>query len=251
MMTASAISTTAYKIDIVPAIENAFGGVFRNWSTLVGLAWLPFVIVIVSQLIAFGISGGGFVGALLGGLLYLFGALVFGTVFVVRWHRFVLLGEAESDELFTASWRHFFFAAAKLTLMVAVGWVVLFYLALIPPRVVTAPLFGIVGGIALIVLAVRMSLILPAAAVDRPMTFRESWDRIAGNTWRYFACAGICWIPFALASVGLAAVGRTDGWIVWLVCQILVIGVLFIGWAIVAGLLSEVYRGIVGDPRRV
>jgi hypothetical protein len=248
-MTASAISSSAYKIDIIQSIENAFSGVFRHWSALTSLAWLPFLIVIVTQLIAFGISGGGYVGALLGSLIYAFGFLVFGTVFVVRWHRFVLLNEAHSDELFTSSWRHFFFAAVKLTLVVAISWVILFYLALIPPRVVTVPLFGIIGGIALIILSVRVSLIFPAAAVDRPLTFRESWDRIAGNTWRYFASSGICWIPFALAGVGLTAVGRTDGWLVWLVCQILAIGIYFLGMAVVAGLLSEVYRGIVGDPR--
>ena len=245
-MTAQAIASSAYKIDILRAVEDGFSHAFRNWSALTNLAWLPYVIVIVTQLIGFGISGGGLVGALLGSLLYTFGFLAFGTVFLVRWHRFVLLGEDHSDELFTTPWRHYFFAAVKLTLVVAVSWIILVYLSLIAPRFLTVPLFAIVGGISLIILSVRVSLVFPAAAVDRPLTFREAWDRIAGNTWRYFASAGICWIPFAFAGVGLEVVGNTDGWIVWLVCQVLAIGVYFLGMAVVAGLLSEVYRGIVG-----
>lgn len=249
MMTASAMPSAGYKIDILRSVEDAYSSAFRNWAVLADLAWLPFVIVIVSQLIAFGISGGGFAGMLVGQLIYTFGFLVFATVFIVRWHRFVLLDEAHSDELFTPAWRNYFFGAIKLTLIIAVIWIVLVYLALVPPRYVTVPLFPIVGGIALVILAVRVSLIFPAAAIDRPLTFGESWHRIAGNSWRTFACVGICWIPFSFAGVGLEFIGGRDGWLIWLVCQILAFGIYFLGFAVVAAFLSEAYRHIIGDPR--
>jgi hypothetical protein len=249
MMTASAIPSVDQKIDVLRSVEDGYSHAFRNWSALADLAWLPFLIVVVSQLIAYGLSNGGIAGALVGQLIYTFGFLVFATIFVTRWHRFVLLGESHSDELFTPAWRHFFFRAIELTLIVIVGWVVLAYLSLIPPRWLTVPLFPIIGGIALVIVSVRMSLSFPAAAIDRPLTLREAWDRMSGNTWRVFASAGICWIPFSFAGVGLEVVGTSDGWFVWLVSQILAIGVYFLGITVVSGFLSEAYRQIVGDPR--
>ena len=248
-MTASAIPSVDYKIDVLRAVEDGYSHAFRNWSALADLSWLPFLVVVVSQLVAYGISNGGLAGGLVGQLIYTFGFLVFATIFIARWHRFVLLDERHSDELFTPAWQKFFFRTIELTLIVIVAWIVLVYLAYIPPRWLTVPLFPLVGGIALVILSTRMSLAFPAAAIDRPLSLRESWDRVAGNSWRLFASAGICWIPFAFAGVGIEFIGGGDGWIVWLVCQVLAIGVYFLGLAVVAGLLSEVYRHIIGDPR--
>jgi hypothetical protein len=249
MMTVTAVSSTAYKIDVLRAVEDAYSHAFRNWSVLIDLVWLPYLVVVVSQLIAYGISNGGLAGGMVAQLVYVFGFIVFAPVFLVRWHRSILLGETHSDELFTPAWRNYFFSAVELTLIVAVAWAVLVYLSLIPPRYLTVPLFPIVGGIALVILAVRVSLRFPAAAIDRPLSFRESWDAIAGNSWRSFAAAGICWIPFSFAGVGLEVIGGGANWLVWLVCQIGAIAVYFLGMAVVAGFLSEAYRHIIGDPR--
>jgi len=54
---------------------------------------------------------------------------VFGTIFIVRWHRFVLIGETASDGLFPPGWGLFFIAAIKITLGVIVGMVILMLIA--------------------------------------------------------------------------------------------------------------------------
>lgn len=246
-MTVSAMPGTGNKIDMLAAIEHAYGGVLRNWQIFAELAWLPFVIVVLTQLIGFLISGDGQVGTILAELVRAFGLLVFGTVFVVRWHRFVLLGETGSHVMFGSAWRHFFFAGLKLTVAVAVGWVVLFYLAMLPPHFVTVIIFPIIGGIALVVGAVRVSLVFPAAAVDKPLTFRAAWDLVAGNTWRYFLCAAACYLPFALVAAGLGFVGNGAGSVVWFACQLLGLAVSFLGIGMTAGVASETYRTLVGD----
>jgi hypothetical protein len=246
-MTVSAMPGTGSKIDMLASIEHAYGGVLRNWQIFVELAWLPFVIVVLTQLIGLLIGGDGQLGNILADLVRAFGFLVFGTIFVVRWHRFVLLGESGSHEMFSAAWRHFFFAGLKLTVAVVVAWAVLFYLAMLPPRFLMVILFPVIGGIGLVVGSVRVSLVFPAAAIDKPLTFRAAWDLLAGNTWRYFLCAAGCYLPFALVAAGLGMVGHGAASVVWFSCQLLGLAISFVGIGILAGVASEVYRAIVGD----
>src|SRR5579859_771346 len=106
-MTITAATGSGSKIDMVITIENAYGAVFRNWLTLVELAWLPLVIVFITQLAAVAVAQSGLGAWIAGDLVRAFGFLIFGTIFLARWHRFVLLGEAHSHVLFTAAWREF------------------------------------------------------------------------------------------------------------------------------------------------
>src|SRR6202023_3289638 len=103
----------------------------------------------------------------------------------VRWHRFVLLGESVGTGLIPPGWGDFLIAGIKLAAIVFAGWVVLVVVALLPPQFLTAPLAAI-GGITLALLSLRVSLIFPAAAIERPVGLRTASDWIDGNFWRLF-----------------------------------------------------------------
>ena len=59
---------------------------------------------------------------------------------------------------------------------------------MLPPHALTFPL-SMIGSIALGLVVLRLSLVFPAAAIERPVALRTAWDWMAGNYWRLFACA--------------------------------------------------------------
>jgi hypothetical protein len=239
-MNVSAPPATGYRLDIGAAVASAYRTVADNARLARDLAWLPFAVVLVAEIVAAGLGGGIFV-RLLAGLGY----LVFGTIFVVRWYRFLLLGEQTASALFTPAWRGFFVVTLKLALLIFVGWLVLGLVAALPPHFLTAPLF-LVGAIALAIAAVRVSLVFPAAAVDTPMSFRAAWDLLAGNYWRLFAAVVLCYLPFSIARFILARIGGASSFLIWILFEAAGLVVAFAGIAVVTSLVSEAYRRLTG-----
>jgi hypothetical protein len=174
---------------------------------------------------------------------------VFGTIFIVRWHRFVLIGETASGDLFPPGWGPFFIAAIKITLGVILGLVIVALIGIALPNILGI-LIAVGGGIALAVGSSRLSLVFPAAAIERPIALRAAWDLAAGNFWRLFACLVLCYLPFAVLHYLLQASGGASGAIVWLVFQIIGLAVSFAGVAVIASLLSDLYRQLAGDPHQ-
>jgi tetrahydromethanopterin S-methyltransferase subunit G len=152
----------------------------------------------------------------------------------VRKHHSLLIGERYAE-------------AIKITLGVIVGMVILMLIAAVPPHLLTG-LIAAIGGIALIIGSSRLSLVFPAAAIERPIALRDAWDLAAGNFWRLFACLILCYLPFAILHYLLRGSGGASGAIVWLVFQIIGLAVSFAGVAVVASLLSGLYRQLAGQP---
>ena len=90
----------------------------------------------------------------------------------------------------------------------------------------------------------RLSLVFPAAAIERPIELRAAWDLAAGNFWRLFACLVLCYLPFVVVKAMLGGSATLFG----LVFQIIGLAVVFAGAAVVASLLSGLYRQLVGEP---
>jgi len=240
-MSIAASPSDGQKIDIGASVRAAYSVVIENARLAVDLAWLPFAIVVAAELVAL-VIGGGFIGPALSGLVYGLGFLVFGTIFIVRWHRFILLGEKGGAGLFPPGWSRFFLAGLKVALIVLVGIIILALLAAVPPHFLTG-LVAVVGGIVLAFGATRVSLIFPAAAIERPIGLREAWDLLAGNYWRLFACLLLCYLPFGIVHYILGEIGLGLPWVMWFVLQVVGLAVSFAGAAVVASLLSDVYRG--------
>ena len=234
-------------IDILLAVRTAYSTVFENIRLALDLAWLPFALLVAAEIVALVLGAAGMFGMMLAALVRGFGFIVFGTIFIVRWHRFVLIGETASGDLFPSGWGLFFIAAIKITLGVIVGMVILTVIATVLPIILGA-LIAAIGSIALAVASSRLSLVFPAAAIERPIALRAAWDLAAGNFWRLFACLVLCYLPFAVLHYLLRASGGASGAIVWLVFQIIGLAVSFAGVAVVASLLSDLYRQLAGQP---
>jgi hypothetical protein len=232
----------AYQIDVVDQVGRAYRAVFDQLRLVAEMALLPYFIVLATVLVALLMPGGMF-GGVLAGLIHAIGFLLFGAVFIVRWHRFVLLGETVSDGLIPSGWREFVVAGVKLGAIVFAGWLVLVLVAALPPHVLTIPLSGI-GGVALTLLALRVSLIFPAAAIGRPVGLQTAWGWIEGNFWRLFACSFASYFPFVIVQILISGLSRMFPSLLGMVFEALRLAVAFIGAAVIAALLSHLYRDI-------
>ena len=231
------------RFDVAEETVGAYRAVLDHAQLVIEMALLPFAIVLASELVALILPGGGIFGNLLAALVSAAGMLIFGTIFVVRWHRFVLLGESVAGGLIPPGWSTFFVTAIKLTAVVVVGWIILAFVAVLPPHLLTIPLTAI-GGIALTLGSMRVSLIFPAAAIDRPIGFLTASDLIAGNFWRLFVCLVMCYLPFVVVDFVIARIGAAFPSLFWIVFQGLQLAVSFVGLAVVAALLSHLYRQV-------
>ncbi len=232
-----------HRFDVAEETVDAYRAVLDNARLVIEMALLPFAIVLATELVALILPGGGLFGSILAALVRAVGMLVFGTIFVVRWHRFVLLGESVSGGLIPPGWSGFLVTAIKLSVIVAVAMIILTFVAALPPHLLTMPL-ATIGGIALTLAAMRVSLIFPAAAIERPIGFFDASDLIAGNFWRLFVCLVMCYLPFAVVGVIVARIGAMFPALFWFVFQGLQLAVSFVGVAVVAALLSHLYRQI-------
>ena len=109
-------SPSEQKIDIAASVRAAYTFVMDNGRLAVDLAWLPFAILVGAEFVAWLVGGGGWFGMILALLVRAGGFAVFGTAFMVRWHRFVLLGETTSESLFPPGWTPFFLTVREHTL---------------------------------------------------------------------------------------------------------------------------------------
>lgn len=235
-------SPSGQQIDIAATVRAAYQFVIENARLAVNLALVPFAIVVGAEFLAWLVGGGGWFGMVLAALIQAAGFAVFGTVFIVRWHRFFLLGETSTQTLFPPGWGTFFLTTIKVGLAVLVGAFVLGMIAALPPHFLTG-LVAFVGFVAIGFGAARISLAFPAAAIERPMTLREAWDAMAGNYWRLFACILGCYLPFGIVHYIVDKIGGAAPSILWIVFQALALAVSFAGVAVVAALTSDVYRG--------
>lgn len=233
----------SYRFDVTDETVSAYRTVLDNAQLVIEMALLPFAIVLVAELVAAFLPGGGIFGGLLAALIAAASMLIFGTVFVVRWHRYVLLGESISGGLFPPGWSSFLLTSLKLAAIVVVCWFALGIIAVLPPHLLTMPLTAI-GGIALTLAAMRISLIFPAAAIERPIGLMAASDLIAGNFWRLFVCLVMCYLPFVVLGYIIGRIGAVFPSFFWIVFQALQLAASFVGIAVVAALLSHVYRDL-------
>jgi hypothetical protein len=237
----------AYQIDVVDQVGRAYRTVFDHVQLVLEMALLPYLIVLAVELVSLFFTHGGLIGRIAGGLIHAVGLLLFGAVFIVRWHRFVLLGETVGGELVPPGWQEFVAVGIKVGVVVFAGWVVLIGIALLPLFFITIPLAA-AGGVALTLAVLRVSLIFPAAAIGQPVGLRTAWGWIEGNFWRLFASAFACYLPSVVLQMLIGALASALPSLTWIVFEALRLAVSFAGAAVVAALLSHLYRDIVAEP---
>jgi hypothetical protein len=235
-----------YKIPIGAAIGLAYRTVFGNFGLLVAFGWLPFVIMVAIKLVVLAapplIMAEGIVDSLLW--------IVFGAIFMVRWHRFILLGETESNALFPPGWGPFLLVSIKVMLVISAVIVLTvvptglvrgsLLTVLLTPLLITALLLTV------LLIIIGVSLAFPAAAIERPISFRAAWNLLAGNYWRLLICVIACYLPFAVAEEIAAAI---DAGLLSILVPAVALAITFVGVAVEVALISDTYRCITGEGR--
>jgi hypothetical protein len=229
-------------IDVIDQVGRAYRLVYDRMQLVVEMALLPYLIVLGAELVAV-LMPNGVAGSILAALIHGIAFIVFASVFYVRWHRFVLLGESVSDAFIPPGWTEFLIAEIKVVGILVAGWLLLVVLASLPPTFLMVVLSS-VGGVALALAALRVSLIFPAAAIGEPIGLRTAWDRVEGNFWRLFACVLAAYFPFGVAEMIVTAIGGIFPSLLWIVFEALGLALALAGMAVIATLLSQLYRDI-------
>ncbi|MBN9673440.1 hypothetical protein [Roseibium aggregatum] len=131
--------------------------------------------------------------------------LVSSASISVAWHRFGLLGDKPGliHLKFSRIELSFVLKMLLLGLFVLGLWLVV----LLVHNLILVPAFTIVFGLLLLFFAIpaffRLSLILPATAVERPIGLGEAYSVSAGLGWYMFFASVILALPFALANLGI------------------------------------------------
>ena len=237
----------SYQLDVVGEVNAAYRAVFDRLQLVGEMALLPFLIMLAIEIAAhFLLSQGSMMGAGIMGIVLGIAQLVFALVFIVRWYRFLVLGETVGGGLIPPGWAASLVVMVKLILLMLAAIVPIALITMFIP-VIGAPL-SVVGAIAIGLASIRVSLIFPAAAIDQSITFRIAWDWLEGNYWRLVATEFACYLPFVVAGYVLRMIGRTLPSLFSIIFDALQLAVSFAGWAVVGAVLAHVYRDLVGQP---
>lgn len=274
MVTSDPAASVRPKLPAWRTTKESFGFVFGNFGQFLLVAWLPFLITFAAQIVTF--YGPPVALWLLSNLIYYLAY----ALFAVRWHRLVLLDDRGGVFTEPLAKRNFLFF----------GYTLLFALAPILPILVLmlepwwlyaqgaspqefqqmmmpmAMWMGLLVPVVFILYLVmfRLSLLLPAAAVDRPLGFGEAWRRLGGNTWRLIGASVLVGLAFVIAiipielTLGLSMVKQ---WQVsttqapmmpsTMAMSLFFMAMLALGFLMMAALitvLSMTYRHVIGAP---
>lgn len=208
-----ATTTTApvRRLPVLRLVRHAHLDLVGNWRSLVQVGALWLVVPWVLHAI------GGPLPAILGDL-----ALTAGLAAIaVAWHRQLLLGEplGQRPAPFRAEVARYLAYTVVIVLLLGVASVLLTVVVAVPgvllglaagpgtegPAGPSWLAFGVVVGIASLLVAMRLQLVLPAAATgDRRVTLAWSWRATRGNAWRLLAGFALVTLPVSLAGIGAA-----------------------------------------------
>jgi hypothetical protein len=123
----------------------------------------------------------------------------------MRWQQFILLNSADRHMTSTGQQRIRFLVYALLLVIVIVGpaWAASSYSLLVMPRArFTAVLAALLAAAAAVPFVVRVSLVLPAAALGvHRFGVRQAWILSRGSTWRLAAASIAATVPFLPAHI--------------------------------------------------
>ncbi len=182
------------------AIES-YRFVFINLDRFLALAWAPMAVNVATHAVILAVMGAGAEAMEFSPARFVETTLIslpsyaMYVLFAVRWHRLYLLEERHGvfTEVFAVrNWRF-------------LGYVLLLSLATDVPELILGPSGWPVSMVVSFVF-LRFSLVLPSAAVDRPVGLGEAWRKMRGYIVPYFAIFILIAIPAIIFAGILAAV---------------------------------------------
>lgn len=115
------------------------------------------------------------------------------ALMAILWHRHVLLERETQAEVrpsmqlyWSYVWRAIVLGFVQFLAAIPIGLAMMLLSGLMGRSTVTLMLIGLAAGVAFLWVALRLSLVLPAAAMGRVMSIRESWEAtapLAGTLW--------------------------------------------------------------------
>ena len=271
MSTGGQPPVTARKVPVFDTTIESYRFVFSNLGRFFALGWLPLVIAFAANMVIDVLIdvGGGEDTSVVDWVTYIgLEAAYYAmyAVFAVRWHRFYLLDERESvfsEFLAARNWRFLGYTVLLAFAPIAPIWIMSFEaIEIINSALII--LFGLYSWAAfiLIIVLLRVYLVLPGIAVDRPIGLGDAWREMRGNTWRFIGASFLVLIPMVILFWIVSAIfgqsafvgGMTDG------APEPTIGTLFATNAAIAiigflwtaadiTVLSKFYRHIIGGER--
>ncbi|MEX3315872.1 hypothetical protein [Sulfitobacter sp. PS-8MA] len=134
------------------------------------------------------------------------------ALMAVLWHRYVLLDRDAPHAVLRPGmaiywgyiWRAIVLGFAQFLAAIPIGLAMMLVSGLTGSSTAALMLIGLVAGVAFLWVALRLSLVLPAAALGRVMPIRESWQATA-------ALAGPLWALAVLLAVVNTLLGVISG----------------------------------------
>lgn len=191
-----------------PVWDTAWGSyrfIFVNFDRFLALAWFPIAISFIGFIPDF------FPHPAILWVLHVLLTTGAYAIFAVRWHRFVLLDDHSGVLSDLPSLRNLRFLLYTLTFMwmPVVPSIIIQYLY--PFKSVTDweafnPLLKFVSiiGFVMIFVLFRLALLLPAAAIDKPISVRGAWRKMGGNSWNLIGAFVIIIIPLVIFALMLS-----------------------------------------------
>jgi len=244
---------TALKLDVLRAVREAYSGAWTHMGEMLRLIWLPGLLYLATSIISIYVDPE---ENLFAALLLNVVALLLWPIIAVTWHRFILIGDAPSGSFhlnFGRREARFLMVSIFLFLLLLPGMLLAIAgtaLAQEQTQSTIGSLLGFIGMLLILVslyFFVRLSLLLPAAAVDDPIDARLVLERTRGNFWRLVAVFALVVLPIAVCVILLGSLmGSVPALAIVGAAAFAVISVFF---AIVnVAVLSVVYRELVGPP---
>lgn len=244
---------TKLKLDILGTVREAYGGAWTHMGEMLRLIWLPGLLYLATSVVSMYVDPA---ENLLTSLLLNVVALFLWPIIAVTWHRFILIGDAPSGSFhlhFGRREARFLMVSIFLFLLLLPGLLLAIAgttVAAEQSQSTTGSLLGFIGMLLILVSVyffVRLSLLLPAAAVDDPVDARLVLERTRGNFWRMIVVFALVVLPIALCVVLLANLMQAMPALA--ILGAVAFAVISIFFAIVnVAVLSVVYRELVGPP---
>lgn len=240
------------RLDVIAALTEAYRGAWNNLGEMLRLIWLPGLLWIALSVIA----------ALIADreqpvlqFLVETATLFLWPIIAVAWHRFVLVGDVQPGNFHLQFGRRegrFLLVSFGLVLLLMPGYLISMATMTLkdPAAGPSASLIGFFGLLLMLVgiyYFVRLSLLMPAVAIDEPINARLILERTRNNFWRLLALVFLASVPIIaliwLIATLANAIGLPD------FVPLVVYAVIYVFFAIVnVAILSIAYRELIGPP---
>ena len=233
------------KLDVLGTVSEAYRGAWTHFSDMFRLIWLPGAIYVALAIVTTFLNPKTDTFFI---LLLELGSLFLWPIIAVAWHRFILLGDEPAGRIhfsFGQREARFLLVTIMLSLFMLPGFLCFILVGAMAQDGQGSTLPGLIAvlGLALelagIFFAVRLSLLLPAVAVDEAVNAGRMLERTKGNFWRLLGVAILSALPFFATLVlfdalplALKAIGSA---IVMLFYAIVSVAVLSIAYRELAG----------------